>query len=144
MTENKPKNWYLIDADGKILGRIATEIATLLRGKNTADFAPNRDDGNFVVVTNADKVILTGRKEEQKRYYRHTGYLGNLKTATVADLRKKDPTEILRQAVSGMLPHNRLQKVFMKRLKLYIGKEHPHIANKFINASDSAKPSLDR
>lgn len=134
MTEVKPKNWYLVDADGKILGRIATEIATLLRGKNTAEFAPNRDDGNFVVVTNADKVVLTGRKEDQKRYYRHTGYLGHLKTATVADLRKKDPTEMLRQAVSGMLPKNRLQQVFMKRLKLYAGSEHPHTANKLIKA----------
>lgn len=118
------RDWYIIDASGRVLGRVATEIATLLRGKNKSTFALNLDGGAFVVVVNAEKVILTGRKEEQKRYYRHSGYLGNLKTETVEDLRKKKPTEMLRIAVRGMLPKNRLRNQFMARLKLFAGKDH--------------------
>lgn len=127
------KEWYLIDADNKVLGRISTEIAVLLRGKNKITFAPNKDDGSFVVVINADKVVLTGRKEEQNRYYRHSGYLGNLKTETVQDLRKKKPTELLKLSVRGMLPKNRLQDKFMNRLKLFVGDEHTFGNIKFAN-----------
>jgi len=127
------RDWYMIDASGRVLGRVATEIAVLLRGKNKPTFTSNLDGGAFVVVINADKVVLTGRKEEQKRYYRHSGYLGNLKTETVADIRKKKPTEILRIAVKGMLPKNRLQSLFINRLKLFAGENHTYGSAKFIN-----------
>lgn len=134
MTQNKTtenRDWYLFDAEGKVLGRMATAIADLLRGKKKVDFAPNADGGDFVVVVNADKFILTGKKEEQKRYYKHTGYLGNLKTFTVADYRKKKPGKIVEEAVRGMLPKNKLQDKFMARLKIYAGSEHPHLNAKF-------------
>lgn len=130
-TENR--NWYLLDAKGKILGRLATEIADLLRGKNKTSFAPNADGGDNVVVINADQFILTGKKEEQKRYYKHTGYLGNLKTTTVGELKEKKPGEVLKIAVNGMLPKNRLQKKFLARLKLYSTEAHPHADIKFVN-----------
>lgn len=124
INKTSERDWYMIDANEQVLGRVATEIATLLRGKNKPTFASNLDGGAFVVVINANKVILTGRKEEQKRYYRHSGYLGNLKTETVEDLRRKKPTEMLKIAVRGMLPRNRLKQQFMMRLKLFAGKDH--------------------
>ena len=130
-TDNR--DWYKIDAKDQILGRLATKIAVLLRGKDKPSFALNLDCGDFVVVLNTDKVVLTGRKSEQKRYYSHSGYLGNLKTETVQDMNKKDPTAILRIAVRGMLPKNRLQDSFMKRLKLVAGEEHTFGNIKFIN-----------
>lgn len=131
--QQKIRDWYLFDAKDQILGRLATQIADLLRGKKKVIFAPNADNGDYVVVVNADKVVLTGRKEEQKRYYRHSGYLGNLKTETVADMKQKRPGEILRQAVLGMLPKNRLQKEFMKRFMVYESSVHPHNNIKFKN-----------
>lgn len=127
------RDWYLIDIEGKTLGRISTEIAGILRGKKKVNFAPNADNGDYVVAINSDKFVLTGNKETQKRYYRHSGYLGNLKTATVADLKKKKPGDILKFAVEGMLPHNKLQKQFIGRLKIYSGTEHPHQNAKFKN-----------
>lgn len=108
-----------IDAAGKVLGRLATEIATILRGKHKATFAPNKVTGERVVVTNAAKVAVTGRKLEQKVYYRHTGYPGGLRERTLAEVMAKDPTEVIRHAVAGMLPHNRLHKELMKRLTIY-------------------------
>ena len=129
------KDWYFFDAKGEIVGRLATKVADLLRGKNKPSFLPNTDNGDFVVIINAEKFVFTGKKEEQKRYYRHTGYLGNLKTFTVEDLREKHPEEVLRHAIEGMLPHNKLAKNFMKRLKIYAGAEHPHGKIKFKNAS---------
>ncbi|MCX6808722.1 MAG: 50S ribosomal protein L13 [Candidatus Berkelbacteria bacterium] len=136
MSENKEtdaRNWYHLDAKGKVLGRLATEIANLLRGKDKTNFAANLDQGDYVVVTNADAFVLTGKKVDQKRYYRHTGYLGNLKTYTVPELLKDKPGEILTKAVEGMLPHNRLQKGFMDRLKVYSSDSHPHQNIKFKN-----------
>jgi len=127
------KDWYFFDADQRVLGRLATEIATLLRGKNKPGFLPNVDNGDHVVVINAGKVVLTGKKEEQKRYYKHTGYLGNLKTYTVADLREKHPEELLNHAIRGMLPKNKLSDLFMGHLHSYVGESHPHQNVKFKN-----------
>ena len=106
-----------IDAAGKVLGRLATEIAILLRGKNKPDFAPNKDTGDFVIVKNVDRIKLTGKKFEQKIYYRHTGYLGGLKEVPLKKLFEKNPAEILRKAVFGMLPKNKLRAKQIKRLK---------------------------
>ncbi len=133
LKNNQNKDWYLFDAKGKVLGRLATEIADILRGKKKVDFAPNKDGGDFVVVINADQFILTGKKEDQKRYYHHTGYLGNLKTMTVEDMKTQKPGEILKLAVKGMLPKNKLEDVFMARLKVYADENHPHTNIKFKN-----------
>jgi len=133
MQNNLQKDWYLIDAEGIALGRTATKIADLLRGKKKVDFVPNQDRGDYVVVINADKFILTGNKEETKRYYKHTGYLGNLKTTTVADLKAKKPGEVLKKAVTGMLPKNKLQDDFLGRLKIYATNTHPHVNVNFKN-----------
>lgn len=127
------REWYLFDAKDQVLGRLATQIADLLRGKKKVNFMPNSDTGDYVVVINADNFILTGHKEEQKRYYKHTGYLGNLKTFTVADLKKDKPGEVLRKAVSGMLPMNKLRPIFLSRLKVYAESTHPHDGITFKN-----------
>lgn len=131
--ENSQRNWYIFDAKGKTLGRLATEIADLLRGKKKPIFVNNQDCGDYVVVLNAGKVELTGKKEEQKRYYKHTGYIGNLKTKTVPEIREQKPEFLIKHAVEGMLPKNKLQDKFMARLKVYTGKEHPHQNVKFVN-----------
>jgi len=135
--ENKTENreWYLIDAKEQILGRVSTKIANILRGKDKPTFRPNQDQGDFVVVINADKFILTGKKVDQKRYYKHTGYLGNLKTQTVPELLKTKPGEIIKRSVLGMLPKNKLQDEFMSRLKIYASAEHPHKNIKFKSLS---------
>jgi len=136
MTTNSPKNdkkWYLFDAKDIVLGRLATEAADLLRGKKKVEFMSNIDCGDYVVVINAENVILTGRKEEQKRYYKHTGYIGNLKTQTVPLLRKNNPEKIIEHAIEGMLPKNKLQKQFLSRLKVYAGGKHPHVNISFEN-----------
>jgi large subunit ribosomal protein L13 len=128
-TKDKVKRqWRLIDAEGKILGRLATEIAKALRGKDKATFTPNQDCGDFVVVINADKVELSRNKEHSKIYSRHSGIPGGYKEETVAQLRSRIPTEIIRRAVKGMLPHNRLSDQLITKLKLYAGTEHPHKA----------------
>jgi len=132
--DTKNREWYLFDAKDQAVGRLSTEIADILRGKKKVDFAPNLDNGDFVVVVNADKVIFTGHKEDQKRYYSHSGYLGNLKTKTVADLRKDDPAAILKHAVSGMLPNNKLKDGFLSRFKIYAEANHPHKNIKFKNS----------
>jgi len=108
---------HKIDATNKVLGRLASEIAVLLRGKNKPGFAPNKDIGDFVVVENADKIKLTGRKREQKKYYHHTGYLGNLKETPIEKVFKRDPGEVIKRAVFGMLPKNKLREDQIKRLK---------------------------
>lgn len=113
------KRRHTIDASGKILGRLAVEIATLLRGKNKPDFAPHLDSGDIVIVINTSKIKVTGKKTELKKYYRHSGYLGGIKEITYKNLFSKDPNEILRKAVYGMLPVNKLRSKMMKRLKLY-------------------------
>jgi large subunit ribosomal protein L13 len=124
------KKWYLIDAEGATLGRLATQIAVILRGKNKPVFTPHLDMGDYVVVVNADKVKLTGRKEEQKEYIHHTGYLGHLRRKPVKRVREVKPTRILEESVYGMIPNNRLKKFIVKKLKIYAGTEHPHSAQK--------------
>lgn len=109
-----------IDATGKVLGRLATEVATVLRGKHKPTFAPHRIEGDRVVVTNAAKIGFTGRKLEQKTYYRHSGYLGHLRTVILKELFAKDPTDVVKRAIYGMLPNNRLRPELMKRLEVYV------------------------
>ncbi len=128
--EDVKKNWYLIDASGKTVGRLATRIATILRGKDKPEFTPHADTGDFVVVINADKVQFTGKKWAQKTYYWHSHYPGGLKSITAGKLFKKAPEEILRKAVWGMLPKNKWQKRLITRMKIYAGEEHPHEAQK--------------
>ena len=122
------KKWYQIDAGGKILGRMATQIAMRLRGKHKPIFTPHADTGDFVVVINADKLVLTGKKWDNKVYSRHTGYIGGLKQITAGKLLEKKPEDILRFAVKGMLPKNSLGRRQLKKLKIYAGPDHPHEA----------------
>jgi large subunit ribosomal protein L13 len=120
--------WFVIDAEGEILGRLATRIATALRGKHKPTFQPHVDTGDFVVVVNAGKVKLTGRKLEQKEYYRYSGYPGGLKVRTAGDVLVEDPTRVITQAVKGMLPKNRLARQVIRKLKVYASADHPHAA----------------
>ena len=120
------REWYVVDADGKTLGRLATQIADTLRGKRKPQFTPHVDTGDFVVVVNAEKIQVTGNKLEQKRYYRHSGYPGGLKSRTLREQLDRRPTEVLRTAVKGMLPKNRLARQQITKLKIYAGPEHPH------------------
>ena len=122
------KNWYVVDAEGKVLGRLASEIATRLRGKHKPNYSTFMDVGDFIVVINADKVKLTGNKLENKKYYHHTGFIGGIKEATAKELLEKKPTEVLHKAVKGMLPKNTLGRAQLKKLKIYAGNEHPHQA----------------
>jgi large subunit ribosomal protein L13 len=122
------RGWSLIDAEGKVLGRLASEVAQKLRGKNNPQFVPFADTGDFVVVVNAEKILLTGRKLDQKVYYRHTGYIGGLKSITAKKLKEKRPEELIRRAVKGMLPKNSLGRKLNKKLKVYVGAKHPHEA----------------
>lgn len=122
--------WYLIDAEGAVLGRLAVKIANYLRGKNKPVFTPNSDTGDFIVVVNADKVKLTGKKLDNKIYYRHSGYPGGLKAETAKERLRKKPEEVIIDAVWGMLPKGRLGRAILKKLKVYKGPEHPHKAQK--------------
>ncbi len=122
------RKWYVVDAQGQTLGRLATEIAMILRGKKKAVYTPHVDVGDFVVVVNAGKVAVSGKKAEQKLYRRHTGYPGGLREMTYEEMRDKKPTDIVRKAVKGMLPRTRLARQQMKKLKVYAGPEHPHSA----------------
>jgi large subunit ribosomal protein L13 len=122
------RKWYVIDAEGQTLGRLATEIARLLRGKNKPQYTPHVDTGDFVVVVNAEKVAVTGKKTEQKVYYRHTGRPGGLRETSYEVMLERKPTEILRKAVRGMMPRTRLGRQQFKKLKIYAGPEHPHEA----------------
>jgi large subunit ribosomal protein L13 len=126
--EDITQEWYLVDAQDRILGRIATQIANILRGKNKPVFTPYADAGDFVIVTNAEKVRLTGNKLENKCYYRHTGYPGGLKTKTAQEVLTKKPEDLILLAVKGMLPKNRLGRKLIKKLKIYAGNVHPHEA----------------
>lgn len=128
--EEIERKWYVIDAKGKTLGRMATEAARLLRGKHKPIFTPHVDTGDFVIVINADEIVLTGKKLSQKMYYRHSGYLGGLKTVNYGTLMKEKPTFAVEKAIIGMLPHNRLGRAIAKKLKVYAGSEHPHQAQK--------------
>lgn len=124
------RNWLVVDAKDQRLGRLATRIADSLRGKTKPDYTPNIDTGDFVVVVNASRIAVTGRKMENKIYYRHTGYPGGLKQRTLAELMTKRPEQVIRLAVKGMLPKNRLGRAQLKKLKIYAGHEHPHEAQK--------------
>jgi large subunit ribosomal protein L13 len=122
------RDWLIVDAEGKTLGRLATQIAERLRGKNKPQFAPHVDIGDFVVVINAEKIAVTGKKLEQKIYYKHSGYPGGLRERTLKEQLNRQPTEVLRKAVKGMLPRNRLGRAQLTKLKIYAGPEHPHEA----------------
>ena len=124
------KKWWLIDAEGKTLGRLATEIAVLLRGKRKPEFAHFLDCGDFVVVVNAEKINVTGKKLEQKKYYSHSGYPGALKVRTLKELLEKKPEDVIRKAVWGMIPKGKLGRAVYKKLKVYRGPDHPHEAQK--------------
>lgn len=122
------KKWFVVDANDQVLGRLATQIAYVLRGKQKANYVPHLDCGDFVVVTNAEKVRLTGRKENKKTYHWHSGYVGGIKSASVAETRAKHPDRIIEHAVRGMLPKNKLGRKVLKNLKIYAGTDHPHKA----------------
>jgi len=122
------KNWYLIDAEGQVLGRLSSKIAQLIRGKGKPEFTPHLDMGDFVIVVNADKIKVSGNKEKDKTYWHHTGFPGGQKESSLSDLRKNFPDRIITNAVKGMLPHNRLGRKMLKNLKVYTGSSHPHEA----------------
>jgi large subunit ribosomal protein L13 len=126
-TDNQGR-WYLVDAENAILGRLASTVAARLRGKHNPLFTPHVDTGDWIIVINADKVALTGKKWDQKNYYRHSGYIGGLKTITAKKLMEKRPEDLIRIAVKGMLPKNRLGRKLFKKLKVYSGEQHPHEA----------------
>ena len=128
--ETAEHDWVVIDADGKTLGRLAVQIASRLRGKHKPTYTPHVDTGDFIVVVNAEKVRLTGNKLADKKYYRHTGYPGGLRVKTADKLLQEKPTEVLKHAVKGMLPKNRLGHQMIKKLKIYSGAAHPHQAQK--------------
>ena len=126
--EDIKRDWYVVDAQDKILGRLATRIATKLRGKDKPEFAPHMDMGDFVVVVNAQQIKVTGDKLEQKKYYYHTGYPGGIKENSLDKMLQKKPEEVIRKAVGRMLPKNKLGRKLLKKLKVYSGPEHPHAA----------------
>ncbi|MCK9176827.1 MAG: 50S ribosomal protein L13 [Clostridiales bacterium] len=122
------RDWYLVDAEGQVLGRLATEIAAILRGKNKPEFTPHMDMGDFVVVVNADKIVVTGKKEQQKLYRRHTGYPGGLREVPFERMMEKHPERVLEKAIRGMLPKNTLGRQMYRKLKVYAGPHHKHEA----------------
>ena len=128
--EEIKRKWFLVDAEDRNLGRLCTEIAKILRGKNKPTFTPHLDCGDFVVVINADKVKVTGNKLAGKNYYRHSGYIGNLKSISLDEMMKKSPETVIRNAVRGMLPHNILGRKILKKLKIYRGNKNPHKSQK--------------
>lgn len=124
------RNWWIVDAAGKNLGRLASEIAQVIRGKNKPQFTPNQDTGDFVIVINADKFVTTGNKEVEKQYYRHSRFFGSLKSRNMTEQKEHHTGSVIRQAVQGMLPKNKLSKSLINKLKTYPGSEHPHAAQK--------------
>jgi len=124
--ETVERDWYIVDAAGQVLGRVATKVATYLRGKHKPTFTPHVDCGDFVVIINADKVRVTGKKDKQKTYFTHSGYPGGAKTFTWEKMMAKDPRKVVQLSVVGMLPKNRLGRQMIKKLKVYVGAEHPH------------------
>jgi large subunit ribosomal protein L13 len=122
------RNWLVVDATGQTLGRLATQIADALRGKRKPEYTPHCDTGDFVVVVNAEKIAVTGNKRTEKRYYRHSGFPGGLKSRTLDEMLERRPEEVIRIAVKGMLPRNRLARKQLTKLKVYAGPEHPHVA----------------
>jgi large subunit ribosomal protein L13 len=128
--QNRERNWLVVDATGQTLGRLATQIATSLRGKTKPEYTPHVDTGDFVVVVNAEKISVTGNKRADKRYYRHSGYPGGIKERTLEEMLRRRPEEVIRLAVKGMLPRTRLGRKQLTKLKVYAGPEHPHVAQK--------------
>ena len=128
--QDRERVWYVVDAENKTLGRLATQIADVLRGKRKPTYTPHVDVGDFVIVVNAEKVAVTGDKREKKLYWRHSGYPGGIRSRTLGDLLEKRPEEVIRKAVKGMLPRNRLGRAQLRKLKIYAGPDHPHRAQK--------------
>lgn len=126
--ENIKRDWYVVDAQDMVLGRLSTRVAGVLRGKNKAIYTPSVDTGDFVIVVNADKIALTGRKLADKIYYSHSGYVGGLKEISAGKLLEKKPGELIKKAVKGMLPKNKLARAMLSKLKIYAGSSHPHEA----------------
>jgi large subunit ribosomal protein L13 len=126
--ENVKRDWYLVDAQDAVLGRLATQVANVLRGKNKAIYTPSVDTGDFVIVVNAEKIALTGRKLADKTYYNHSGFTGGLKEISAGELLEKKPADLIKRAVKGMLPKNKLSRHMLKKLKIYAGGSHPHDA----------------
>lgn len=135
--EDRKPNWIELDAEGKILGRLATQLADMLRGKHTPIYTPHTDGGDYIIVTNAAKIALSGNKMETKIYDRYSGWIGGYKTMTAKEMMKKDPTEVIRLAVKRMLPKSKMGRAVIDKLKIYPGNEHPHHAQ--INAGKKAK-----
>ncbi len=125
---NRQRDWYVVDAEGKTLGRLATQLADVLRGKRKPDFTPHVDTGDFIVVVNAEKIRVTGDKMNSKIYWRHSGYPGGIKSRTLGEMLEKQPEEVIRKAVRGMLPRTKLGRQQLLKLKVYAGPEHPHAA----------------
>ena len=128
--EEVEQKWLLVDANGQVLGRLASQVATILRGKHKPIFSPHMDVGDHVVIINADRIRVTGKKASTKRYYRHTGYPGGLRSDSFEQLMQKAPEQILKKAIWGMMPHNKLGKKMVKKLRVYAGEAHPHEAQK--------------
>lgn len=128
--EDMKDKWYIINADGKVLGRLASEVAKILRGKNKPIYTPHVDTGDHVIIINAEKIVLTGKKIQDKIYYHHSGYPGGLKSITAGKLLKKDPASLIEKAVKGMLPRNTLGRAVLKKLKIYPSDKHSHAAQK--------------
>ena len=133
--EDRNPQWRVIDAEGKVLGRLATQVADILRGKDKATYTPHTDSGDYVVIINATKVVLTGDKLDGKEYARYSGWMGGYKTMTARELLAKHPTKMIEFAVRGMLPKNKLNRQIIKKLKVYVGSEHPHKAQNAVSAS---------
>lgn len=125
---DRRRDWYVVDAEGKTLGRLATRIADALRGKRKPQYTPHTDVGDFVVVINAEKIVVTGNKLADKRYWRHSGYPGGIRSRTLAEMLERKPEDVIRFAVKGMLPRNRLSRRQLTKLKVYAGPDHPHAA----------------
>ena len=124
------ESWIIVDATGQVLGRLASQVAAILRGKHRPEFTPSGDAGDHVIVVNAGKVAVTGKKMDIKVYHHHSGYFGSMRSRTMREVMDRDPTEVVRKAIVGMLPHTRLGSLFAKRLRIYAGPEHPHEAQK--------------
>jgi large subunit ribosomal protein L13 len=135
------RQWHVVDASGQTLGKLATQVARLLMGKHKPIFSPNLDTGDFVIVINAEKVRVTGNKLKQKLYYRHSGYPGGLKTITLEKMMQTNPVRVIEHAVKGMLPHTRLGARMRKKLRVYVGESHPHLAQ--VKATSSPTPKKE-
>jgi large subunit ribosomal protein L13 len=128
--DSRERNWLVVDASGKTLGRLATQIADVLRGKRKPEYTPHVDVGDFVIVVNAERISVSGNKRQEKRYYRHSGYPGGLRSRTLEEMLARRPEEVIRLAVKGMLPRSRLGRAQLRKLKIYAGPDHPHAAQK--------------